>query len=215
VRRRVAGLAAALAALGAVAPARAQAPQPPPKHSRAIGLPWDGRLEHGVLLPDAGFGFLSYDDVLDRLPDRRWRRWGTQELVELLERVCAAYIAAHPTAQPVLIGDLSRRHGGPFGKRYGGLGHASHQNGLDADVYYPRGDRRLKAAWKPLLVDRRLAQDLVDRFVAAGAQRVFVGLHLGLKGPRRVVQALADHDDHLHVRIPNPGSASPSSRPAK
>jgi hypothetical protein len=50
-----------------------------------------------------------------------------------------------------------------------------------------------------------LAQDLVDRFVAAGAQRVFVGPRVGLRGPRGIVARLAHHDDHLHVRIPNPG----------
>ena len=38
------------------------------------------------------------------------------------------------------VGDLSRPHGGDFGPRFGYIGHASHQNGLDADVYYPRAD---------------------------------------------------------------------------
>jgi hypothetical protein len=46
-----------------------------------------------------------------------------------------------------------------------------------------------------------LAQALVDLFVKAGAQFVFVGPHVGLRGPKRVVQSLALHDDHMHVRI--------------
>jgi protein MpaA len=37
--------------------------------------------------------------------------------------------------------------------------------------------------------------------VRSGATKVFVGLGTGLTGPRRVVQALANHDDHMHVRI--------------
>jgi len=41
----------------------------------------------------------------------------------------------------------------------------------------------------------------VDRFVAAGAVKVFVGPHLHLKGPKNVVVPLIYHDDHLHVRI--------------
>ena len=45
----------------------------------------------------------------------------------------------------------------------------------------------------------------MDRFIAAGAQRIFVGPDVGLHGPPNVVQVLAHHDDHLHVRIPNPG----------
>ncbi len=105
----------------------------------------------------------------------------------------------------MLVGDLSRPQGGVFDRRYGGLGHASHQNGLDVDVYYPRRDGLPLAPVRPGQVDRRLAQDLVDRFVAAGAEKVFVGPRLGLRGPRRVVQRLVHHNDHLHVRIPNPG----------
>ena len=81
------------------------------------------------------------------------------------------------------------------------MGHASHQNGLDADVYLPRRDRRQRPPRGAGDVDRRLAQALVDRFVAAGALLVFVGPSLGLTGPPGVVQPLAGHDDHLHVRL--------------
>jgi murein endopeptidase len=209
VRRRALPFAlvstvAAVLAVSAQAGAQASPPEDTLR-SRAIGKPWDGRLVRGVQLPVSGPGFLSYDDLRDALPDRGWRRWGTDELVAVLEEVSADYAAAHPRARPVLIGDLSRPHGGGFGKRYGGLGHASHQNGLDADVYYPRKDRRLTKARRPAQVDRRLAQDLVDRFVAAGAEKLFVGPHLRLRGPRGVVSKLVHHDDHLHVRIPNPG----------
>ncbi|MCA1701400.1 MAG: hypothetical protein LC790_21875, partial [Actinobacteria bacterium] len=52
-------------------------------------------------------------------------------------------------------------------------------------------------------VDRALAQDLVNRFVGAGAQHAFVGLNVGLGGPRGIVQAIRYHDDHVHVRIAN------------
>jgi murein endopeptidase len=100
-----------------------------------------------------------------------------------------------------LIGDLSRPRGGDFGVRFGPPGHRSHQNGLDADVYYPRRDRRLIAPGSAVDVDERLAQDLVDRFVRAGARLVFVGPATDLTGPRGVVQRLTNHDDHLHVRI--------------
>ena len=88
------------------------------------------------------------------------------------------------------IGDLSRPHGGIFDERFGGLGHASHQNGRDIDVYYPRLDREERAPTKPSEVDRVLAQDLVNRFVRAGATNIFVGPRLGLRGPRRIVEPL-------------------------
>ena len=101
----------------------------------------------------------------------------------------------------MLVGDLSRPRGGDFGPRYGGIGHASHQNGLDADVYYPRNDGLLGIALRPEQVDRAAAQQLVDAFVRAGAEKVFVGPSLALHGPPHVVQPLVHHDDHLHVRL--------------
>ena len=94
------------------------------------------------------------------------------------------------------IGDLSRRRGGPFGPV-----HVTHQNGLDADVYYPRRDRSERPPLSVSEIDRRLAQDLVDRFVAAGARLVYVGPNTGFTGPRGIVQVLWNHDNHLHVRI--------------
>jgi hypothetical protein len=72
---------------------------------------------------------------------------------------------------------------------------------LDADVYYPRADHRLRSAWRPDQIDHALAQDLLDRVVAAHVQVVFVGPRTGLRGPRKIVQRLAHHDDHMHVRI--------------
>lgn len=201
-----------------VPPAAAQVPPPEPiapetsqaetPRSVAVGRPWNGRLEHGVQLPAAGPDFLTWDEVLHRSPNRDWRRWGTDELVLVLEQVTREYREAHPGVPPVLIGDLSRPNGGPFGRQYGGLGHASHQNGRDADVMYPRRDRALRAATRPAEVDRELAQDLVDRFRAAGAVKLFVGLHVHLHGPRGVVTAIPYHDDHVHVRIANPAPAT-------
>ena len=77
----------------------------------------------------------------------------------------------------------------------------SHQNGLDAYVYYPRADGLERRAYEPSQVDRALAQELLDRFVAAGAKRVYDGPSLHLKGPRKVVEPLVHHDDHMHVRL--------------
>ncbi len=171
------------------------------RSSVAIGRPSDGALVRGVLLPSAGRHYFTWDPVLRRSPNRVWRRYGTDRLVRTLLRVVTAYTRAHPRAPRVAIGDLSRPHGGAFGREFGGLGHVSHQNGLDVDVYYPRRDRRERPPLSPTQIDRDLAQDLVDRFVAAGAARVFVGPRTGLDGPAGVVQVLAHHDNHLHARL--------------
>jgi len=177
------------------------------RQSRSLGLPWHGRLVRGVELPPEGEHFFTWDPVLKRSPDRWWRRWGSDRLLRMLLRVLDEYAVAHPEAARVGIGDLSRPHGGVFDERFGGLGHASHQNGLDADVYYPRSDGQELRATRPPEIDHALSQELVDRFVGAGAVKVFVGPHVGLHGPRRIVQRLIYHDDHMHVRIgPDPKS---------
>jgi murein endopeptidase len=179
---------------------------PPPariawRTSRALGRANAGRLVRGVQLPAVGPDWFTWDPAEKRSPNRAWRLWGTNRLVRTLLRVVREYRAAHPDAPRVGIGDISRPHGGSFGRRFGGLGHASHQNGLDVDVYYPRRDGRERRPYAPRQVNRALAQDLVDRFVAAGAVYVFVGPRLGLSGRRGIVQELTHHDDHMHVRL--------------
>ena len=166
------------------------------RDSRAVGSPSAGRLVRGVRLPAAATGFFTWDPLLHRVPNRADRRWGTDELVRVVLRVVREYGRAHPHAPRVGIGDISRRRGGPFGPK-----HASHQNGLDVDVYYPRRDGRERPPRRVAQIDRRLAQDLVDRFARAGAEIVYVGPSTGFTGPRGVVRVLWNHDNHLHVRI--------------
>jgi murein endopeptidase len=171
------------------------------RRSVAVGLPTAGRLVRGVQLPARGPAFATWDANLRRSPNRGWRRWGTNRLVRLLLAVAREYRGAHPSARPLLIGDLSRPHGGDFGRRFGYVWHASHQNGLDVDVYYPRRDRARRAPRTAADLDRRLSQELVNRFVRAGATDVFVGPGTGLTGAPDLVQVIPDHDDHMHVRI--------------
>jgi protein MpaA len=175
------------------------------RSSRSLGVPWDGTLVRGVRLPAEGERFFTWDPVKNRAPNRPWRRWGSDRLLRTVLRVIDEYAAAHPEASRVGIGDLSRPHGGVFDARFGGRGHVSHQNGRDVDVYYPRLDGQELRPARPAQVDRVLAQELVTRFVHAGAVKVFVGPRVGLRGPRRKVQRLIYHDDHMHVRIgPDP-----------
>lgn len=166
------------------------------RDSRSIGSPSGGRLVDGVQFPEHGLRFFTWDPLLKVQPDRPGRRWGTARLVRLLLHVIRQYGGDHPDAPRLGIGDLSHRHGGWFGPR-----HVSHQNGLDADIFFPREDRRERPPDRAEQIDRALAQDLVDRFVRAGAIRVFVGPNTGLRGDSRIVQVLGGHDNHLHVRI--------------
>jgi murein endopeptidase len=174
------------------------------RQSVAVGTHDAGSLERGVLLPAEGREWVSWDPILKRRPSREWRRWGTDTLVRTTLKVMREFGRDHPNAPRVAIGDLSRPEGGFFGPQYGFIGHATHQNGLDIDVYYPRLDRRVRPPASPDQVNVQLAQDLVDRFVAAGAEIVYVGPNLPLEGPAGVVVPLANHDNHLHARLPLP-----------
>jgi murein endopeptidase len=220
--RLLAGLGVLLVALFVTSTVSAQDPVPPPgppataappllpsapgelvvwRRSRSVGKPWHGRLIRGVKLPSYGADWFTYDWGTGQVPNRIWRRYGHERLVRMLLRVATEFRAAHPEAPRVGIADLSRPRGGSFSRRFGGLGHASHQNGQDIDVLYPRLDRYETRPERVRLIDRALAQDLVNRFVAAGVQRVFVGPHTKLRGKRGVVTKLSNHDDHMHVRI--------------
>jgi murein peptide amidase A len=190
-----------LIALLAVVASLAAGPRPHARRAQSVSLgrPDHGSLVRGVRFPAEGRLFFTWDPLLRRSPDRPWRRYGNDRLVRIVLHVVREYAAAHPGAPRVGIGDFSLPHGGPFGPK-----HASHQNGLDVDVYYPRLDRRERPPDRPAQIDRRLSQDLLNRFVRARAVRIFVGPNTHLTGPRRVVQVLALHDNHMHVRIAKP-----------
>jgi murein endopeptidase len=181
------------------------------RRSTAAGTANGGRLIAGVKLPHEGVNFHTWDPIRWRPVNRLDRRYATDRLIRVILRVARQYRAAHPGAPRIVVGDLSRPRGGSFDGRFGSLrefgtrapsgGHVSHQNGLDADIYYPRMDRRERAPSSLAQVDRRLSQDLVNRFAAAGAQFVFVGPRTGLRGRPGIVQQLDYHHDHLHVRL--------------
>jgi murein endopeptidase len=203
---------------GAAYPREAVAPPPPPvrhastarreampaihwRHATSLGLPWSGSLVDGVQLPIDGPNWVTWDPLTDSVPNQPKRLYGNQRTIHAILAVTAAYHAAHPKAPRVVVGDISREGGGPMTDE-----HISHQNGLDVDVYYPRLDRKLRAPTATGQIDRPLAQDLVDRFVAAGAQMIFVGFSSGLHGPAGVVIPYANHEFHMHVRFPPPGT---------
>jgi len=177
-----------------------------------VGLATGGGLIDGVQLPAEGMNFFTWDPVRWTTPNDPARRYGTDRLIRMILDIAEDHAAANPGAPRMAIGDLSRRDGGSFDGRYGilqefgvgggTLGHHSHQNGLDVDIYYPRRDRSERGPSSLDDIDLDLAQDLVNRFVTAGAEMVFVGPHTGLTGAPGIVRPLARHDDHLHVRLP-------------
>lgn len=180
-----------------VAP-RAQGPKIDWRRAASHGLPYSGSLSAGTQLPIEGADWVTWNPVEDSVPNEPHRLYGHERTIRTVVSAIAAYRTANPDAPRVVVGDISFRGGGPMEL------HRSHQNGLDVDFYYPRLDRRLRAPRTTSQIDRRLAQELLDRFVAAGAQIVFVGHSTGLRGPSEVVVPYPNHEDHMHVRFPPP-----------
>jgi hypothetical protein len=185
----------------AAAAARAE---PSPKiewrNATSIGLWWSGSLIDGTQLPVEGRDWVTWNPVTDSVPNAPKRLYGNERTIRIVVSVIEAYREANPRVPRVVVGDISFEYGGPMDA------HVSHQIGLDVDIYYPRRDGALRAPRSPEAVDRRLAQDLLDRFVAAGATKVFVGYSTRLHGPDGVVIPYPNHEDHMHVRFPRGGS---------
>jgi penicillin-insensitive murein DD-endopeptidase len=104
---------------------------PAPMPARSIGFYAKGCLAGASALPIDGPAWQAM-----RLS--RNRNWGHPELVALVEKL-ANDARAHDGWPGLLVGDMSQPRGGPML-----TGHASHQVGLDADIWLtPMPDHRL------------------------------------------------------------------------
>jgi penicillin-insensitive murein DD-endopeptidase len=105
--------------------------QPAPLAARAIGNYSRGCLSGAEALPIDG-------DAWQAMRLSRNRNWGHPKLVATVRRL-ASEVKANDGWPGLLVGDLSQPRGGPML-----TGHASHQIGLDADIWLtPMPDRRL------------------------------------------------------------------------
>ena len=154
-------------------------------HARSLGLPYGGSLDDGTQLPIKGPDWVTWNPITDSRPNAPKRLYANERTIRAIISVTHAYRAAHPHAPRVVIGDISRTHGGQMDD------HVSHQNGLDVDVYFPRRDRRLLAPTRRRRSITGSRRTSLDRFVAAGAQKIFVDVSSGLPGPAGRRHALA------------------------
>ena len=156
----------------------------------------------------------------------RNRNWGHPSALDVLRRVAAAAQAAGTPR--LLVGDISQPRGGPMTS-----GHASHQMGLDIDVWFRPGpetplsrqQREEMGAWTVVSADRLRVNDRwTDAHMAtlrAAAEdpkvaRIFVNAaikrHLCEVAPAprpwlRKIRAWWGHDSHFHVRLACPEGA--------
>ncbi len=109
---------------------------------QSVGRPSAGRLVGGVSVdPDGdnrGVGWV--------IAARREATWGTPETVRYVRRCVSQYRHnyARSKADPIAIGDLSRRQGGPLPP------HKSHQSGRDVDIGFILKKRAKNADDGPL-----------------------------------------------------------------
>jgi penicillin-insensitive murein DD-endopeptidase len=205
-------------------PALASAPSNPAE-SRTIGFYAKGCLAGGVALPINGKTW-----QVMRLS--RNRNWGHASMVQFLERLSEK--GAKVGWRGLLIGDMSQPRGGPML-----TGHASHQVGLDTDIWLtPMPDRELTRAeredmsatvavaddrkdvdpnvWTPAhhAIIKRAAEDpLVERiFVNPAIKKALCRDPGSNHAWLNKVRPYWGHDYHFHVRIKCPAD-SPECKP--
>ena len=177
--------------------------------SQAIGNYSNGCLRGARPLDKRGDGFRV-------MRPQRHRHFGHKQMIAVIRALGRA--AKKAGLGTVSIGDLSQPRGGPSRG-----GHASHQIGLDADIWYASNDDRRDPqplpmvdelnvrptdAWTPAqarLVELAATDRRVDRiFVHPIIKRALCVSTTGDRSWLRKVRPFWGHDHHFHVRLACP-----------
>ena len=189
--------------------------------AQPIGSYANGCIQGAVQLATDGPGWQAM-----RLS--RNRRWGHPALIDYIAALAAS--AAQDGWPGLLVGDMSQPRGGPMTS-----GHASHQSGLDVDIWLlPMPDRRLSENERETLSAVSVLEQgtrRVDPGRFGEAERLLIYRAARLPGVARVfvapgikqslcaitwrdpsflnkVRAWYGHDDHIHVRLACPEGAA-------
>jgi penicillin-insensitive murein endopeptidase len=107
--------------------------------ARVVGGPASGCIAGAQRLPTDGPGFQA-------IRISRNRHWGHPDTVAFVERLGRR--AQSAGLEPFYVGDMAQPRGGPMA-----FGHGSHQNGLDADIWFNLDRKPLLAAAQREAVD--------------------------------------------------------------
>ena len=158
----------------------------------------------------------------------RARNWGHPTMIAYLQDLSVA--ATRVGWKGIYIGDIGQARGGPMLS-----GHASHQTGLDVDIWYTRprtlglsvAEREKLSAitvrtddqlsvngnWTPshaALLQLAAADPRVDRIFVAAAIKIEMcrSAKAADKGWLQKIRPLYGHHDHFHVRLKCPKGAT-------
>jgi penicillin-insensitive murein DD-endopeptidase len=190
--------------------------------ARAIGFYSKGCLAGGVAIPTDG-------PTWQAMRLSRNRRWGHPDLITLVEKL-SRDAAAQDGWPGLLVGDIAQPRGGPMLS-----GHASHQIGLDADVWLtPMPARTLSASereslsatsmlkkdslyvddriWTPAharLLMRAASYPEVERiFVHPGIKKKLCDTWTGNRAAMGKIRPYYGHHYHFHIRMKCPAGVS-------
>jgi penicillin-insensitive murein DD-endopeptidase len=189
-------------------------PGPAPLATRSIGFYAKGCLAGAVALPING-------ETWQVMRLSRNRMWGHPSLIRLLERLSEK---GTKVGWPgLLVGDISQARGGPML-----TGHASHQVGLDADIWLtPMPERELtrrereemsatnvvaadkkdidRAVWTPAhlaIIKAAATEPKVERiFVNAAIKKALCREARGDRSWLHKVRPMWGHNYHFHIRM--------------
>jgi hypothetical protein len=186
--------------------------------SQSVGQPGSGKVEGAMPMVDGPGRILKHTP---------WKGWATTTTVATLDLVLREWERRYPNRQPILIGNMSARDGGPLKP------HSSHQSGRDVDLSYPQiWDRKEELNWRTMgahNLDRELTWSLLELLRETGGVEVVLidsklqkllfeyaletqrydekTLENWLEYPRSpgagdpLVRHVRGHEDHIHVRI--------------
>jgi penicillin-insensitive murein endopeptidase len=188
-----------------------------------------GSLVNPSTLPLEGVGLLKVFDY-------RNRRYGTFEMINMIQTVAMEMATEFPKRERLQIADVANFKGGSLGK------HKSHQNGLDADIIYYRKNGFEQSPSAMGFVEKFVSKGrvssnfdtdrnwaIINKFASyAQVQRIFVDIAIKKnlcklysnstdplsRQALRILRPALLHDDHMHVRIGCPtGSTRCISQP--
>ncbi|MEV6522784.1 penicillin-insensitive murein endopeptidase [Longispora sp. NPDC051575] len=144
------------------------------------------------------YAYPAFGDLCDQDPDGNGTaNWATGGAIGQLEAAARSFAATGQGRVP--LGDASFEHGGDI------PGHASHEVGLDIDVWPVRTDSAQCTAgritWQSATYDRAATRQLVQAVRAAAPGHVTL---VYFNDPTLIAEGLTtqypNHDNHLHIR---------------